>query len=176
MARGMVDELALVRLISELDIRLRDNVRPGGGAVSDTFGAIHQVGGLNAANQSRWLETQVKRLIYGSEAPIPINVPTQARPYYTFPDGSRVAGFLQNAFTSGYTIPVNPLPPLVSPVGPNNVPINNNFQVPGQSPPFLYGNTQVRTTSQNMPRLNNLHHNHHRQDAVILAGLLGNNM
>ncbi len=171
-ARAMVDELALVRLITELDIRLRDNLRPTTSAVPDTFGAYQQIGGLNAANQSRWLETQVKRLIYGSEAPMPINLPTPEKPYYTFPDGSPVAGFLQNAFASGYNIPVNPFPPFVSRVGANTVPQNANIGIPVQNPPFQYGNTQIRANSHNMPRPNNLHHNHHRRDAVELANLL----
>lgn len=148
----------LANILMGLDNQNRDPVRPGPHATPDSSGAIHQVGGINEANRSRWLETQVNRLIRGSEAPVPLTLPTAERPYYTFPDGSRVAGFWQNAFGTGTTVPLNPPPPLIIPESistpsvsefleppPSNTqPRENVPQRPVAQPPVQFGNTAVR--------------------------------
>ena len=163
----------LYNIILELDQQMRDPVRPGPTAVSTTSGAVQQIGGINAANQSRWLETQVQRLIRGSEAPVPLTLPTPEDPVYRFPDGSPVAGFWQNALATGVTVPLNPPPPLILPEngdlrdlltppefnassGPVGIrqPIldrqaqeregTQQPQQPRQAQPTMFGNTSVR--------------------------------
>ncbi len=158
--QAQVDEYYLTRIISELDILLRDNLKPGPLAVPDRSLAIQQLGLLNSANTSKWFDTQVRRLLYGSEAPIPINLPTREKPYYTFQDGTPISGFLHNAFATGYTIPVNPLPEIAIPNDiTQQVPrATQNYSVPGTTPPFLYGNTQVRTTTNNFSNPNQVRH------------------
>ena len=105
----------LGNLLLELDNALRDPVRPSPIATPDLSGAVQQIGGINYANQSRWLETQVERLLYTSEFPTPLRLPTREDPFYRFPDGSPVHGFLTNAFATGQTVPINAPPPLILP-------------------------------------------------------------
>jgi hypothetical protein len=134
-----LSEFYLGNLLLELDNALRDPVRPSPLATPDLSGAIQQIGGINYANQSRWLEAQVERLLYTSEFPMPLRLPTREDPYYRFPDGSPVYGFWTNAFTTGQTIPLNVPPPLVLPDDfptarglfvqdqPNNFPANQTL-------------------------------------------------
>ena len=129
----------LGNLLLELDNALRDPVKPAPLAVPDLTGALQQIGGVNYANHSRWLEQQVNRLLYTSEFPMPIRFPTPEDPQYRFPDGSPVYGFWSNAFTTGQTIPINPPPPLILPDEfptarglftqnqPNNFPANQTY-------------------------------------------------
>ena len=99
---------------------------------AQSIGALHHVGGINTANESRWLEKQVKRLLIGSEFPIPILLPDQEHPEYRFPNGDPVAGFWTNAFATGVTTAVDPKPPLIVP---------NNLMTPSQR--FSIGNPNI---------------------------------
>ena len=125
-------EAQLVQYLIQAENNNRDPLRPRANQL-DRSNAFFQIAGINSQNQQRWLEQQVNRLANMSERPIPIQVPTPETPYYRFRDGTPVSGFLQNAFTTGMTLPLNPPPPLVGPAINQNTPFvetNMNFLEP----------------------------------------------
>ena len=116
LVKDMVNDFKLGQILIELENQLRGGVRPTHSSTTpDLSGAYQQIGGLNAANQSRWLETQVHRTLYGSEFPVPLLPPDSSNPNYRFPTGEPVFGFYQNAWATGVTTPLNMPPPLVIP-------------------------------------------------------------
>lgn len=114
MALNWLDRRILENLFQSESERLNTILIPGQPRIQ-SIGALHQVGGINTANQSRWLEKQVKRLLYGSETPIPILLPDEEHPEYRFLNGDPVAGFWINAFGTGVATAVDPKPPLIIP-------------------------------------------------------------
>lgn len=112
----MLSEYKLGQILIELENMMRGGLRPNPASTAPALGGTqHQVGGVNVANQSRWLETQVNRTLYGSEFPIPLLPPDGGNPYYRFTTGEPVFGFYQNAWATGVTVPLDAPPPLMLP-------------------------------------------------------------
>lgn len=138
-------EAQLVQFLVNAENNNRDPLRERNNGV-DRSNAFFQIAGINSQNQQRWLEQQVNRLATMSETPIPILVPTPEMPFYRFRDGTPVSGFLQNAFTTGMTLPLNPPPPLVGPTLPDDtrfVNTNMNFIQPITPENQVNPNTQT---------------------------------
>lgn len=128
-------EAQLVNFLVNAENNNRDPLRDLNSGL-DRSNAFYQIAGINSQNQQRWLEQQVNRLATMSETPIPILVPTPETPFYRFRDGTPVSGFLQNAFTTGMTLPLNPAPPLIGPALPDDTRFINtgmNFIQPNTS-------------------------------------------
>ena len=113
-----LEEFKFINVVSQLDSIFRQQPRPINNNV-DSFSNTRDVKSLNEVNYGIWLENQVKLLLYGTESPIPINLPTKKTPYYSLQDGTPLAGFIINAFATGHTIPALRTPPLLQ-ENPNN--------------------------------------------------------
>lgn len=141
-------EEALLKILENSERNTNSTIRIGQNSTGpDSFGALQQIGGINTANYSRWEETQVKRLLYGSEFPIHINLPTKDKPYFTFDDGSRVDGIVYNALATGINIPVNERPPFIFP-GENKDFQGNNISsnlITGIANGNFVGNPQINS-------------------------------
>ena len=179
---GLLDEYYLVKILGELENVLRDNVRPGQPAVPDTYNVLQQNKRLNSTNQSRWLDTQVKRLLHGSEVPVPINLPSKDKPFYSFQNGAPIAGFMINAFSTGYNMALDHPPALIpTSVSHNGItPIPySNVSNPGTTPsPYIYGSQQPSNNTS--PSVNirqpvyNISQTREAREARQLSQLLNN--
>ena len=114
---SMSQEFKLINKIANMDQFLRVGVRqdPLGGV--DPSNQNNQISNVNANNYSVWLERQLTRLFYGSERDIPIYYSEGENPSninYTWENGKPVYGFLNNAFSTEMTLPIDKPPEIIN--------------------------------------------------------------
>lgn len=108
-----------------------------------SVGAVHYPNGVYTNNITKWLDTTVKTLLYGSEFPIRLIPPTQGKPFYSFTDGTPVKNIIYNAWGTGYNIPAVEFPSPIVTQKPNQDIQFGNLTQRNTKNKVIGGNTNV---------------------------------